>query len=110
MTNNLIVVWQGVDYLLVDEVSMLGCNFLAELSESLSIAKGNADAYGKMNLIFSEDFTQLPPVSQSKLFSHIDTWRISSKTSQVNMLGKLLWLSIDTIVILSEVVQQNGNM
>ncbi|KAG1839846.1 hypothetical protein C8R48DRAFT_552699, partial [Suillus tomentosus] len=27
--------WQNVDYLLIDEVSMIGCNFLLQISEAL---------------------------------------------------------------------------
>lgn len=103
-TNNLIAMWQGVDYLLVDEVSMLGCNFLAELSESLSIAKGNPEAFRGMNVIFLGDFAQLPPVGQSRLFTHLDTQRISNKIGQLDMFGKLLWLSVDVIIILQDIV------
>ncbi|KAH7931039.1 hypothetical protein BV22DRAFT_999410, partial [Leucogyrophana mollusca] len=33
---DLITMWEGVDYLLIDEVSMIGCNFLVKISEALT--------------------------------------------------------------------------
>ncbi|KAJ3845877.1 P-loop containing nucleoside triphosphate hydrolase protein, partial [Lentinula lateritia] len=32
----LLAMWQGVDYLFIDEVSMLGCKFLLKISRALS--------------------------------------------------------------------------
>ncbi|KAG2738041.1 hypothetical protein P692DRAFT_201680114, partial [Suillus brevipes Sb2] len=31
---DLVAMWEGVDYLFVDEVSMIGCNFLLQISEA----------------------------------------------------------------------------
>ncbi|KAH7931397.1 hypothetical protein BV22DRAFT_980370, partial [Leucogyrophana mollusca] len=33
---DLMAMWEGVDYLLIDEVSMIGCNFLVQISEALT--------------------------------------------------------------------------
>ena len=108
-TNDLIAMWQGVEYLFIDEVLMIGCAFLAQLSESLSIAKGNSQPFGGISIIFSGDFAQLPPVAQTRLFSHINTSRVSTRAGQQDVFGKLLWLSVDTVVILSEVMRQGGD-
>lgn len=108
VTDELIAMWQGVDYLLIDEESMIGSVFLADISKSLSIARGCADAFRGINIIFTGDFAQLPPVGQMKLYSHVDTARISSRVGQAAVLGKLLWLSIDTVVILIEIMRQGG--
>ncbi|KAF9063876.1 hypothetical protein BDP27DRAFT_1140849, partial [Rhodocollybia butyracea] len=32
---DLILMWEGVDYLFIDEVSMLGCSFLCNISKAL---------------------------------------------------------------------------
>ncbi|KAH7917810.1 hypothetical protein BV22DRAFT_1076611, partial [Leucogyrophana mollusca] len=33
---DLISMWEGVDYLLIDEISMIGCNFLVRISQALT--------------------------------------------------------------------------
>jgi len=60
--------WNGVDFLLIDEVSMISCEFLIEISEALSDAKGNSSPFGGVNIIFAGDFAQLPPVLQTQLY------------------------------------------
>ncbi|KAF8235804.1 hypothetical protein L208DRAFT_1255143, partial [Tricholoma matsutake] len=34
-SNNLIAMWEGVDYLFIDEVSMISCKFLCRISKAL---------------------------------------------------------------------------
>ena len=103
--------WEGVDYLFIDEVSMIGGRFLTQISEALTEAKGNTNAFGNINIIFAGDFAQLGPVGDSRLFSHVDTGNIAQSNSiqgQKIMFGKLLWLSITTVVILTEIMRQSG--
>jgi hypothetical protein len=97
--------WEGVDYLFIDEVSMVGCSLLLQIRKALIEAKGNTDPFGGVNMIFAGDFAQLPPVGESKLYSHIDTGKesASGKKGQENILRKLLWLSVKTVVTLSRV-------
>jgi hypothetical protein len=61
---DLVAMWQNVDYLLIDEVSMIGCNFLLQISQALSEAKESSDLFGGLNIVFAGDFAQLPPVGQ----------------------------------------------
>jgi len=105
---DLIAMWEGVDYLFIDEISMIGCNFLLQISEALTEAKGKTTPFGGMNLITAGDFDQLPPVGQPRLFSHVNTHRVATTQGQNAVLGKLLWLSIDTVVILNEIRRQQG--
>jgi len=49
---DLVAMWEGVDYLFIDEVSMIGCNFLLQISEALTAAKGNSSLFGGINIIF----------------------------------------------------------
>ena len=51
---DLTVMLCGVDFLFVDEVSMISCRFLCQISEWLSIVKGNSLAFGGINIIFAE--------------------------------------------------------
>ncbi|KAG1885109.1 hypothetical protein F4604DRAFT_1878546 [Suillus subluteus] len=44
---DLVAMWEGVDYLFVDEVSMIGCNFLLQISEALQRRKGRQHLLGQ---------------------------------------------------------------
>ena len=77
---------------------------LYQISEALIKAKGNTSPFGGINLIVAGDFAQLPPVGETRLTASIDTSqsRHTSKRGQGNVLGKLLWLSINNVVILKQ--------
>lgn len=107
--HDLVAMWEGVDYLFIDEVSMIGCRLIFQISEALVSVKGNTNAFGGMNIIFAGDFAQLPPVGQKKLFSQVDTNRKATARGQENLFGKLLWLSVKTVFILTEVMRQTGS-
>jgi len=99
---DLIAMWTGVDYLFIDEVSMIGCVLLLQIHKALVDAKGCTEPFGGINIIFAGDFAQLPPVGQTKLFSRVK----SSKESIV--FGQLLWRSVTTVVMLTEQMRQAG--
>ena len=107
---DLIAMWDGVDYLFVDEVSMLGCKLLLKISEALNDAKQNELPFGGINIIFAGDFAQLPPVGDTRLFARIKTHDVQTTQGNQNIFGKLLWLSVKTIVILTEVMRQQGSV
>ena len=108
--NDLQAMWEGVDYFFIDEISMIGCSLLYNISEALVEAKGNSAPFGGINVIFAGDFAQLPPVGETRLSAMIDTsqTKSSSKRGQENAYGKLLWLSINKAVILDESMRQSG--
>ncbi|KAJ6550915.1 hypothetical protein B0H10DRAFT_1714641, partial [Mycena sp. CBHHK59/15] len=94
---------------------MICCGLLSDISEALSIAKGNTDSFGvtKMGttrIIFVGDFSQLPPVGQVKLFSNLMKPGLTATTrpKQKVVFGKLLWLSFKTVVLLTENKRQSG--
>lgn len=107
---DLVAMWEGVDFLFVDEVSMIGCEMLAKLSCALSAAKGSDEYFGGINIIFSGDFAQLPPVGEPRLFGTTDCFRQrgNAKRLQNAILGRLLWLSVDTVVMLRTQMRQFG--
>lgn len=110
--SDLMAMWEGVDYLLIDEISMVGCKLLARVSEALIIAKGIAAAFGGMSIIVAGDFAQLPPVSEQRLYAWVNTHSRSAAANppaQQIVIGKLLWLSFNTVVILTEVMRQSGS-
>jgi len=101
--------WQGVDWLFIDEVSMLSCEFLAKISLALLTAKGNVEPFGGINVVTAGDFAQLPPVVETKLFTR---WQghsnLLSIIGQRRLMGHLLWLSFKMVVILDEQWCQHG--
>ena len=99
---DLIAMWVGVDYLFIDEMSMIGCYLLLQIHEALVEAKGCTEPFGGISVIFAGDFAQLPPVGQTKLF----TWTKSAKESTI--FGQLLWRSVTTVVMLTQQMRQEG--
>ena len=85
----LVAVWEGVDYLFIDEMSMIGCNLLLSTSQSLADAKDKRIPFGGANVIFAGDFAQLPPVGQTKLYTHVNTMNIGTTDGQNVVFGKL---------------------
>jgi hypothetical protein len=107
---DLMSMWEGVDYLFIDEVSMIGCGLRNDISEALSIAKGNTDSFGGISIICAGDFSQLPPVGQVKLYANLVKPGLTASTrpKQNIVFGKLLWLSFKTVVLLTENKRQTG--
>ena len=108
----LVDMWDGVDYLFIDEVSMIGCEMLHNISSVLTEATGKTCAFGGVNVVLAGDFAQLPPIGDVRLYKNMNISGVASgasKRAQAKVLGKLLWLSIETIVILREVVRQSGS-
>ncbi|KAJ7205840.1 hypothetical protein GGX14DRAFT_341488, partial [Mycena pura] len=89
---------------------MVGCSLLVQISEALMEAKGNSSIFGGINVIFAGDFAQLPPVGMKSLYATIKTKSsaASQKKGQQNIAGKLLWLSVKTVVILKRVERVRG--
>ena len=104
---DLIAMWRKVNYLIIDEVSMVGCQLMLKIHEALCEAKETTKLFGGINIIFVGDFAQLPPVGDTKLYSHIETEKVGTTKGQKNVFGKLLWLSVNRVIILTELVQQN---
>ncbi|KAJ3927771.1 MAG: hypothetical protein NXY57DRAFT_1050849 [Lentinula lateritia] len=87
---------------------MLGCRFLLKISRALCQAKDNPAPFGGINIIFAGDFAQLGPVREQRLFSYIDTGRATTIHGQEIVFGKLLWLTVNTVVLLTKIMRQTG--
>lgn len=105
---DLIVKWDGVDFLFVDEKSVIGRKLLVSMHEALCVAKGNDLPFGGMNVIFAGDFGQLPPVGQRSLYSCVRGHNMANTKVQADVFGRLLWLCIDVVVKLVQVMRQFG--
>jgi hypothetical protein len=61
--------------------------------------------------VFTGDFAQLPPVGQKRLYTHLtrsDFTKAGTTRGQKLVFGKLLWLSVTTVVFLTENMRQTG--
>jgi ATP-dependent DNA helicase PIF1 len=57
--------WKSTEILVVDEVSMLSLKLFNVLNEIGKVIRGNQKPFGGIQVIFSGDFFQLPPVGDS---------------------------------------------
>ncbi|KAF8123177.1 hypothetical protein EV363DRAFT_1100578, partial [Boletus edulis] len=64
--------------------------------------------FGGVNVIFAGDFGQLPPVGQRALYSRVKCHSVSNPKVQADVFGRLLWLSVDDVVKLVQVMRQSG--
>ena len=111
---DLIDYWIGVDYLFIDEVSMIGCELLVDINDALIIAKESNEPFGNMSIIFAGDFCQLLPVRNTRLYA--SECSITSKPSdsltdngQKKLKGKFLWGLVETVVLLVTSMRQTGD-
>jgi ATP-dependent DNA helicase PIF1 len=104
--NDVRVRLQGVEYIFIDEVSMIACHDLYSISARLAQITGMNDVpFGGMNVVFAGDFAQLAPVFGSPLFDGLVERYVNSRMTvrnQETVIGKVLWHQITTVVILTE--------
>ncbi|QRV90295.1 ATP-dependent DNA helicase PIF1 [Ceratobasidium sp. AG-Ba] len=98
--------WNGVEYFVIDELSMMSRGFFTRVSAALAAAKNveSADstflAFGGLNMVVCGDFGQFEPVArgpQSSLY-----WAMESGDSEDNKQGRLLYETLTTVVLLKE--------
>ena len=101
---------KDVDYVFIDEVSMLDCMSLYKISERMCLArKINHLPFGGLNVIFAGDFAQLPPVMGNSLYDHKVEPRVHSTQSvkqQQASIGKATWARFTTVVVLRQNMRQ----
>lgn len=99
----------GVDYIFLDEVSMLSAYDMHKISSKLCHILGiKHKPFGGLNMIFAGDFAQLPPIQgeNASLYGRKIGENSSAKKSQEQAIGKSLWHQVTTVVILQENMHQ----
>ena len=100
----------GVDYIFIDEMSMIACHELYAISSQLSkVTNEHNKPFGGKNIILAGDFAQLPPTNGSPLYSNTVSNtqnRTMTKRQQESTIGKILWHQITTVVILTQNMRQ----
>jgi hypothetical protein len=101
---------QGVDYIFLDEVSMLSCHDMYKISCQLcKVMNAPSVPFGGLNMLFAGDFAQLPPPlggENVSLYSRVIGRIATSKRSQEEALGRALWHQVTTVVILRKNMRQ----
>ena len=101
---------KGVEYVFFDQVSMLSARDMYRINLQLSKVFQVAHApFGGLNLVFSGDFAQLPPViggEHVSLYSRTIGAVATDMKSQEEAVGKALWHQVTTVVILRENMRQ----
>ncbi|PPQ66487.1 hypothetical protein CVT26_011176 [Gymnopilus dilepis] len=106
-TGRLARIWNGVTYLIVDEVSMLSAVFMSKLSDAVKQAKGDdprkaCQIFGGVNVIFMGDFCQLKPAGEPSLYSATIINQLASmaanKKDIIAMNGIFVWRQVTNVV------------
>ena len=112
-------IWEGVDYLILDEISMIGARFLSQLNSRLQRAKGsNHNAsdvpFGGINIIFTGDFGQLRPVRDPCLYNHSLVEHADRQNCEIMgtisaLMGVQLWRRVNKVVLLKKNQRHAGD-
>lgn len=95
--------WKNVEYLLIDEASLLSLQLLADIDHALRFAKERPyDWFGGVTIIFAGDFFQYPPVGGTPLYAPILPYAGQTEEEIKRRLGRLAWKTIDTVVTLEK--------
>ncbi|KAF5309724.1 hypothetical protein D9611_014437 [Ephemerocybe angulata] len=101
---------KGVNYVFMDEISMVSCQDLHLIDLRLKdITRLDDLPFGGMSMIVAGDFAQLPPARGLSLYSG-EVSKVQrprqSQTDQENTLGMLLWNMFVTVVVLRQNMRQ----
>lgn len=102
--------WRSFDYLIIDEMSMLGKTFLARLPRNIAIGKmteggtPSSDSFGGISVIMCGDFHQFPPVAVGAS-EPLYVPGNSQRDSTLSQVGRAIYEEFRTVVILKEQIR-----
>ena len=105
-TNTLCNRLSKLKLLIIDEVSMVGCNLLLLLHKRLKQIKNVPDTvlFGDVSILAVGDLYQLPPVGQAPLFSIVRDGSLASLHGSGSM-----WKDLFEMIELDEIMRQRGD-
>ncbi|CAF0983083.1 unnamed protein product [Brachionus calyciflorus] len=104
--------WNKIAYLIIDEISMVSLNLLADIDISLREIKDKNHIFGNINILFVGDFFQFPPVAAFPLYKNIKfdnemlTTDNFSEYLKKAYNGKILWKNLKEVIFLDEPMRQ----
>ena len=92
--------------LIIDEVSMVGCNMLLDIHKRLNeiLVQPNNVMFGNVSILAVGDLYQLPPVGQPPLFNTMPDLQLSSLYGSGS-----LWKELFKMIELHEIMRQRGD-
>ncbi|CAF0979608.1 unnamed protein product [Brachionus calyciflorus] len=108
--------WNKVEYLIIDEISMVSLNLLANIDLTLREIKDKNSIFGNLNILFVGDFFQFPPVAAYPLYKNIKFNEEILRTDQFSEKmrkaynGRILWLHIKDVIFLDEPMRQINDL
>jgi hypothetical protein len=67
--NLIINIRPNIQFIIIDEISMIGCILLSMIHLKLQKLKYNILPFGGMNIMFMGDFLQFPAINDTPLYS-----------------------------------------
>ncbi|PBK92313.1 hypothetical protein ARMGADRAFT_1031188 [Armillaria gallica] len=111
-TGMAVALMKGSTYHYMFSINKSQCGTI--LKKALAEVKDRSDVpFGGMNMIFSGDFTQLPPAisgESASLYELCDGIYATSPRLQEMVMGKAIWHQITTVVILQQNMRQHMQM
>lgn len=102
--------WEDVEVVLIDEVSLLAQQLNSEIDHALRYATERPDEwYGGIQVIFSGDFYQYPPIGGTALYTLIPFSSGQTNDHIAWRLGRLAWKTINMVVSLTEQERMKGD-
>jgi hypothetical protein len=84
--------WSNIQFMIIDEISMVGCTILARMHLKLQKLKSSILPFGRLNIMFMGDFLQFPPIIDTPLFStNIQPTFMFTNSMQKKVIGKSIW-------------------
>lgn len=82
--------WRHVDFIMINEILMIGANLMCKIDYTLRYAKEHPDVwFGGSNIIFAGDFFQFPPVASTLLYSALNHIPKATSAELYKRLGRL---------------------
>jgi hypothetical protein len=99
--------WKYVDYLIIDEISMVGLRLLVRLNELLTLGKRAPPEvpFGGINVILLGDYIQYMPVLDKSLYANLErdpSTRLPTEADVQYGVGRSLVLQINTVTKLTQ--------
>ena len=99
--------WKNVEYLIIDEISMVGLKLLARLNEILTLGKRTPPEvpFGGINVIFLGDYVQYMPVLDKPLYANLERSSSNHMPTETDVqygVGRSLVLQINTVTKLTK--------
>jgi hypothetical protein len=99
--------------MIIDEISMVGCNMLATMHLKLQKLNYNILLFDGMNIMFTGDFLEFPPITITPFHStNIQLTFAFTKQTQKKIICKSLWENHirPNIIILTKQMLQNKDI